>query len=425
MKKAIKILKKIGILLLSIIIISTCVYVIKYNYKNVLAMHRIKDVHNYAKDIEEISIPDDVKIVGLGEATHGNIEFQELKLTVLKKLVEEYGFKAFALELNYSESVALNQYIQGGEGDVVSLLNNTSYIIYHTTHMADLVDWMREYNATAKEQDKLSFYGLDMQDQAVATKLIIDYCNKHTLENIETDLSLISNLSDLSFRPNEEDLPNYYASLNNLASRIPEQTISYCCEQLKQYLGHYRKDESWTTYRDKCMVMNLTHYLSLEKERGNEKMMIAGHCGHIYNAVVELEPGVFEPTFGKMIYEKYKDAYYIIGTEFFTSKDNINTSAMVSDDYERKNHLLCSSDTLAYQAKYMKNQMYYLDYSEIQEGDTYNLIHSKMPMSQAGEGYSFIWRLFPYNTYKINIVPADCYNGMIYVYHAHPITATY
>lgn len=94
---------------------------------------------------------------------------------------------------------------------------------------------------------------------------------------------------------------------------------------------------------------------------------------------------------------------------------------MVSDNYERKNHLLCSSDTLAYQAKYMKNKMYYLDYSEVQEGDTYNLIHSPMPMSQAGEGYSFIWRLFPYNTYKTNIIPADCYNGMIYVYHAHPI----
>lgn len=150
---------------------------------------------------------------------------------------------------------------------------------------------MREYNATAKEQDKLSFYGLDMQDQAVATNLIIEYCNKNTLENVETDLSLISNLSNLAFRPTEEDLPNYYDSLNNLASKISEQNISYCCEQLKQYLGYYRKDESWTTYSDKCMVMNLTHYLSLEKERGNEKMMIAGHCGHIYNATVELEPG--------------------------------------------------------------------------------------------------------------------------------------
>ncbi|WP_249661840.1 hypothetical protein [Lysinibacillus fusiformis] len=35
----------------------------------------IKEVSQYTSEIKDINIPDDVKIIGFGEATHGNIEF--------------------------------------------------------------------------------------------------------------------------------------------------------------------------------------------------------------------------------------------------------------------------------------------------------------------------------------------------------------
>ena len=36
----------------------------------------------YAGDISDITIPDSVRVIGLGEATHGNVEFQQLKLII-------------------------------------------------------------------------------------------------------------------------------------------------------------------------------------------------------------------------------------------------------------------------------------------------------------------------------------------------------
>ena len=66
-------LKKIGRGLLAIVLIIACIAVIGLNYKTVLAGHKIKDIADNAKSVEDIDIPDNVKIVGVGEATHGSV----------------------------------------------------------------------------------------------------------------------------------------------------------------------------------------------------------------------------------------------------------------------------------------------------------------------------------------------------------------
>ena len=38
----------------------------------------------YAQPVEEIEIPENAEIIALGEAAHGNAEFQQLKLDVFK-----------------------------------------------------------------------------------------------------------------------------------------------------------------------------------------------------------------------------------------------------------------------------------------------------------------------------------------------------
>ena len=75
-----------------------------------------KEFASYAGNIQDISIPKEARIIALGEATHGNVEFQELKLKVFKLLVEKYDVRAFALEGDYGGCEQVNRYIHGGEG---------------------------------------------------------------------------------------------------------------------------------------------------------------------------------------------------------------------------------------------------------------------------------------------------------------------
>ena len=63
----------------------------------------------YARSVSEVSIPAQARVVALGEATHGNAEFQQLKLDVFKVMVEKYGVRAFALEGDFGGCEAVNR----------------------------------------------------------------------------------------------------------------------------------------------------------------------------------------------------------------------------------------------------------------------------------------------------------------------------
>ena len=49
----------------------------------------------------------------------------------------------------------------------------------------------------------------------------------------------------------------------------------------------------------------------------------------------------------------------------------------------------------------------------------YEVVNSNMLMGSLGEGYSFLNKLLP-NTYRINDVPSELYDGMIIVTNATP-----
>jgi len=50
------------------------------------------------------------RIIGLGEATHGTQEFQAIKFRVVKFLVEQMGYRFFAIEANFTECRRINDY---------------------------------------------------------------------------------------------------------------------------------------------------------------------------------------------------------------------------------------------------------------------------------------------------------------------------
>ena len=69
-----------------IILIVSCIIIGVYSYYGGLGTGKCANVNEfekYAVTVEDLSIPEQTKIVALGEATHGNKEFQQLKLDIL------------------------------------------------------------------------------------------------------------------------------------------------------------------------------------------------------------------------------------------------------------------------------------------------------------------------------------------------------
>ena len=116
----------------------------------------------YAKEVSELTIPDNVKIIGFGEATHGNADFQELKTEIFRNLVEQDKVRAFALEGPFGDYLIVDDYINGGETTIDEAVEALCFRIYKTETSKELLEWMKDYNAKASDADKLHFYGLSV-----------------------------------------------------------------------------------------------------------------------------------------------------------------------------------------------------------------------------------------------------------------------
>lgn len=104
----------------------------------------------------------DAKVVGIGEATHSSHEFFANKHRVLRHLVEEKGFTAFALEANWSSGLRIDDYVVHGKGDIRQIMREEfqdAYRLWNTREYLDLFEWMRAYNA--QHSRKIHFVGND------------------------------------------------------------------------------------------------------------------------------------------------------------------------------------------------------------------------------------------------------------------------
>ncbi|HTX36627.1 MAG TPA: erythromycin esterase family protein [Bryobacteraceae bacterium] len=121
----------------------------------------------------------DARIVALGEATHGTSEFYRLNQRLFEYLVRQKGFTVLAIEANWPESLAVNRYIQTGEGDPRKVLAGMNFWTWYTEEMLDLIEWMRAYNQSPGKHATLTFTSFDMQFGHEAADKAVDYLKEY------------------------------------------------------------------------------------------------------------------------------------------------------------------------------------------------------------------------------------------------------
>jgi erythromycin esterase len=73
------------------------------------------------------------------------------------------GFTAIAVESGFTESEAVQRYVAGGPGNLSDIVRNgISWGFGEFGENADLIAWMRAYNANPTHTRKLRFYGIDL-----------------------------------------------------------------------------------------------------------------------------------------------------------------------------------------------------------------------------------------------------------------------
>jgi erythromycin esterase len=102
------------------------------------------------------------RVVALGEPAHGFHEPLAFRNRLFRFLAENCGFTAFALEGGLAESRLAADFVAGGPGTAKEAAAKLS-IAGPSPENIELLEWMRKYNTDPAHQQKLKFYGMDMQ----------------------------------------------------------------------------------------------------------------------------------------------------------------------------------------------------------------------------------------------------------------------
>lgn len=384
-------------------------------YKPVIdASKEIDEVDDYALSVTDELVDRDVKIIGLGEATHGNKEFQELKLDVLKTLVRDNGVSAICFEMDYAEGVLVNEYISGKSNMTIEdVFSHISFDIYRTEEIKELIEWLKEYNADSKD-GYLEFYGFDIQNPEVDVYVIDEFVKRN---HIPLESESISAYLDGEFRFKDARMEDVFDSLETYRETLSDDKykdlagidkVLKCIDNifLSKELAAIPSEDmiAYGTYRDQAMTDNIIDiYHSV-----GYPIMITGHNGHVGYA------GSYVKTLGAYLREALGDDYFVIGTDYF------KTETSLAAGNGRKNYTYYSADPLSYQAKHLGT--YYLRFDDLKDNERLNsIVTGKMPTGSLGEGFNPLNKLLP-GTIRLYAPPADLYDGMIFVYEASPFT---
>lgn len=129
---------------------------------------------------ELLDIVGDRRFVLLGEATHGTHEFYRERARITKRLIEEKGFNAVAVEADWPDAYRVNRYVTGRSSDssAIRALDDFERFpawMWRNRDVVTFVEWLRARNDAHSQQTKTRFYGLDLYSLRASMEAVVAY----------------------------------------------------------------------------------------------------------------------------------------------------------------------------------------------------------------------------------------------------------
>ncbi len=123
----------------------------------------------------------DARLVLLGEASHGTHEFYRERARITRRLIEELGFTAVAVEGDWPDADRVSRYVKGAgtDGDAEEALRGFRRFptwMWRNAEVLDFVGWLRSHNERlVPAQKTVGFYGLDLYSMNSSMEAVVAY----------------------------------------------------------------------------------------------------------------------------------------------------------------------------------------------------------------------------------------------------------
>jgi erythromycin esterase-like protein len=314
-------------------------------------------------------IGDNVRLVLLGEATHGTHEFYRERAEITKRLIVEKGFTAVAVEADWPDAYRVNRYVRGTGTDrdadaALSGFERFPNWMWRNTEVLDFVGWLRGHNDTISLIEmNVGFYGLDLYSLHSSMAAVLAYLEKVDPEGAKRaryryscfdqfgentqaygyaasfgltgscEREVVNQLHELQRRATE------YASRDGRVAAddffFAEQNARLVKDAEESYREMFRGRESSWNLRDRHMADTLEHLIGFLTRQGpRPKIVVWEHNSHIGDARATEMTDRGEINVGQLVRERYKNEAVLIG--FSTYSGTVTAATDWDGPAERK-----------------------------------------------------------------------------------------
>ncbi len=322
----------------------------------------------------------DAKVVGLGEATHGSHEFFAMKQRVLRYLVEEKGFTAFALETSWSSGLQIDAYVQGGPGDARQVVKDAlGGSPWDREEFADLISWMRSYNRS-RPDSPVHFVGDDLGLPRLGDPLfeqVTSYVRGARpdvlpqLEGLYRDLRPFDDVFAYLREPLEVRRANAAKAQQALdlvtasgTGTSGQEARAWAVQHARNIaqtfafatldLGDPASVSAAEQVRDRAMADNVAWW----QRRTGGKVLLSAHNGHAGYA--STDPFLYPKPQGSWLRDAYGSGYVAVGFTF-DSGSFLTNDAVLTDNWKTVTVPPATPDMNEYTLDRARYRDYYLD----------------------------------------------------------------
>lgn len=299
----------------------------------------------------------DAPLVLLGEASHGTHEFYALRAAITRRLIEEKGFTAVAVEADWPDAYRVHRFVRGGPDDAeahaaLGDFRRFPAWMWRNTEVLAFVDWLRAHNA-GRRDPAVGFYGLDLYSLHSSVAAVLDY-----LQQTDPDAAQRARQRYACFDHYGEDPQAYgYAATAGFGASCEDQVVAQlrelsrrACESPGQgddelffaeqnarlvanaeayYRSMFRgRDESWNL-RDTHMMQTLQALMQRTGDGRPAKIVVWAHNSHLGDARATEMGRRGELNLGQLAREQYGDRAVLVG---FSTYDGTVTAASNWDE---------------------------------------------------------------------------------------------
>lgn len=131
-----------------------------------------------------LSLIGDRRVVLIGEASHGTHEFYRERARITRRLIDECGFNAVAVEADWPDAYRVNRYVMGlsPDSDAETALRDFQRFpawMWRNRDVVEFIEWLEARNRAHRHPaTKARFYGLDLYSLRASMEAVVAYLER-------------------------------------------------------------------------------------------------------------------------------------------------------------------------------------------------------------------------------------------------------